>query len=783
METWQELLADVWAKSPEDGQPRGELLTEHTEHVLHRVAQLQRRFPFLPGLVEDERLWHRLFWACCLHDTGKATHPFQNVLRGDPGDWGRKHHRHEVGSLAFVPWVTGDNDEDATWITAAIVSHHRDGPVIDGLYDPNVREALDLPMLAGGIADRTLNGMAAWLAQIPAAWPDGDAFIELGVEPPSALPLPVDGTAFREWEAGDAIVRLLRAYRRLRMQLEDERADSLLNRRAIAYRALMLLADRLGSAHAPALATLRLPDVTGLLGPSPRLRDHQTRAASAEGSIVLNAPTGSGKTEAALLWALRQQQVGRGSTLLYMLPYQASINAMQERLARSLQTPVGLLHGRATQVLFRRFLSDEYSSRRATAAARNATNLARLQQPAVRVSTPYQVLRAAYRLPGYEPIWTTLAGSLVVVDEIHAYEPKRLGMFLGLLGALVRLWDVRICAITATMPRWLRRLVAESWGAGQLSASDVDFAAFRRHRLYLRDAEIGDAAVLDWIADLVRSGRSVLIAVNTVRRAQATKTALEQRLGSSSVRLLHSRFTGRDRLAAEEELMRTMGLGSTVRSALAVVATQTIEVSLNLDFDTIVSEPAPLEALAQRFGRVNRRGRLSEAPVYVLTRPEDGQMVYRDDLVRNTIAVLRTVDGEPLDEAGISALLDGVYRDGLTEEFTREVQRAQRDFDRDCLRSLRAFKSDEDLEQSFDALFEGTEVLPAALEAEYSERSQSSALDAQSLLVPISGRQFVRLRRLDLVRLLPDRTRVVEVPYDEQGLRLDLVGHDVPQDD
>jgi hypothetical protein len=183
---------------------------------------------------------------------------------------------------------------------------------------------------------------------------------------------------------------------------------------------------------------------------------------------------------------------------------------------------------------------------------------------------------------------------------------------------------------------------------------------------------------------------------------------------------------------------------------------------------------------------VNRKGRLVEAPVHVLTRPEHGQHVYQDELVANTLAVLRKpdVNGQPLDEAQVSTLLDAVYRDGLAERFTAEVREAQHRFEGDCLRTLRAFQSKDELEQAFIDLFEGAEVLPASLEAEYAERAEDAVLDAQSLLVPISGNQFRRLLRAGLMRTLSDRTRVVDVPYDATlGLRLDLVGRDVPQDD
>src|SRR5262249_25654719 len=154
----------------------------------------------------------------------------------------------------------------------------------------------------------------------------------------------------------------------------------------------------------------------------------------------------------------------------------------------------------------------------------------------------------------------------------------------------------------------------------------------------------------------------------------------------------------------ETDLMKRMAIGAE-RGPVAVVATQTIEVSLNLDFDTIVSEPAPLEALAQRFGRVNRKGRVREAPVYVLTSPADGQGIYRDELIAGTVLVLRVVDGQRLDEARLSDLIDRVYWDGLGEAFADTVRAARQSFERACIRTLRAFQSDDSLEDAFTELF------------------------------------------------------------------------------
>src|SRR5689334_22647030 len=95
---WPDWMDDLKAKSEEYG---GETLAEHTWDVLAKLAELYRLRPALPTLVEAPRLWHCLFWACFLHDFGKAATGFQARLAGGP----RWNHRHEVLSLACLDWI------------------------------------------------------------------------------------------------------------------------------------------------------------------------------------------------------------------------------------------------------------------------------------------------------------------------------------------------------------------------------------------------------------------------------------------------------------------------------------------------------------------------------------------------------------------------------------------------------------------------------------------------------------------------------------------------------
>lgn len=770
----------LWAKSAKRG-TTGESLAAHTAAVARVLGQIAARSPRLAEVAEDERLWHRAFWACWLHDLGKAARAFQAYLRGQRAAW---EHRHEVLSLAFLGWVAPPDTDDFPWIAGGIASHHRDAPeILTRRYDPSLPpEDLDLEGMVAELEDEAIVGVYRWLCDAGPAWVATSPLAALGISAPLGAPTRLDLIAVRR-TLPSAIHTALAAYRELWRAQSTTPTDSPMRRQALLLRGLVVLADHLASAHAPTLQPLVLPDAETILERASvsagGIRSHQTQAGQTTGSIVLTAPTGSGKTEAALLWARRQQAEGAVAfKLVYVLPYQASLNAMRRRLSRQLDTAVGLLHSRSAQVLYRELAERGYRGQEAERAARRAEDLARLHHPPVWVATPYQLLRAAYRLPGYETAWAALSHALIVLDEPHAYEPIRLGLILGLLGELVRRWGVRVCALSATLPTWLKEQLASCLNATTLPVDRDLFAAFRRHRVELLSGEITGADAIGLIVKEVEAGRSVLVGVNTVARAQTLRSQLAERLGAERVRLLHSRFTGRDRMRKEGEIMKQLHAGAEAAPALAVVATQVIEVSLDLDFDRIVTEPAPLEALAQRFGRVNRRGKRGVVPVWVMTEPTDGQGIYDRRLVERTVEVLRRIAAQELDEAVLSQRLDEVYAQGLAEEYRQEAKRSRREFEAGCLQSLRAFESDENLADQFDQLFNGTEVLPVALEGEYRHLTGESVLEAQSLLVPISDRHLAQLGpRVRWSRELS--LRIVDLPYDpELGLDLAQGGTD-----
>lgn len=129
----------------------------------------------------------------------------------------------------------------------------------------------------------------------------------------------------REW---------LRKYQRLVRGLDAERQGWILS--GLFCRGLTIQADHVASAHAGSLPRLscRKEAILAAVGlHEAELHEHQRKVVRADDSAMLISPTGSGKTEASLLWASRQTQGPHGlPRLFYVLPYQASMNAMYDRL-------------------------------------------------------------------------------------------------------------------------------------------------------------------------------------------------------------------------------------------------------------------------------------------------------------------------------------------------------------------------------------------------------------------------------------------------------------------
>ena len=255
---------------------------------------------------------------------------------------------------------------------------------------------------------------------------------------------------------------------------------------------------------------------------------------------------------------------------------------------------------------------------------------------------------------------------------------------------------------------------------------------FTRHRVRLLDGDIHDA--IHMIVERLAQGERVMVVCNTVKQAQSVFEQLRD--VTENAKLLHSRFILRDRERIEQEL----------ENADLLVGTQAVEVSLDIDFDCLFSEPAPIDALIQRFGRINRKGEKGICDVHICQEGgENDHFIYSSEKVERTKDAFAPV--ETLHESEIQGLIDKVYCDGYNEKETEKFNRAKQLFERH-LEGIVPFIEDSEGRKEFNELFKSVEVVPESYEeAFWAKIEERQYYEARAYIAQISDRQFARLRR------------------------------------
>lgn len=743
-------------------------LVEHTWEVIEKLANLHHLRPDLAQAVGDTRLWHRLYWACFLHDFGKAATGFQERLHNNPPEnqWSRGHHRHEVLSLAFVDWVFPIGHPDRLPVICAIASHHKDADDIFSRYGagnriPEVEQ--NVQFLVSQISQTTIYDLWLWLSEYGLAW---QAYHQIPTNSEIALVSTPSCSA-------KAIFQALDEFNEHFWRYKDHELDSVNTVRDIHYRGLLLTSDHAASAGLGDFSPLatgekwleKLNDLS--------LRDHQEAASNTSlGSAILIAPTGSGKTEAAIFWAVQQIKHRPAARLFYTLPYQASMNAMYQRLGSQLlgiasdqlsteaNTQITIQHSRALLKFYQDMMANERTLRDATKIAKRLHNRAQLHFYPIQVLSPYQLLKAAYGLKGYEALLVDYTDGLFIFDEIHAYEPKRLALIIGMIGWLSANFRARFLIMTATLPPMVKQSLKVALpDCQEIYATPELFAKSQRHTVEVHRGNLIDQ--LDLVLAEYQMNKAVLVCCNQIGVAQEIYQQLAAYVPERDLLQLHGRFNGRDRAHWEQQLAQAVGVGVEHKQRpFILVATQVVEVSLNVDFDTLYTDPAPLEALLQRFGRVNRgRAERTLLPVHVFEQPSnpfettDPYKPYDAEIVQASIEVLQRLSGNPIDEAQVNEWLAQIYQGPIADHWWKEYNEAATHFRRAILDNLIPYRSAElDMLRKFYALFDGIQVLPVECEDDYyTALEHGDFLGATQYWVNLSWGQYHACRNRGLI--------------------------------
>lgn len=371
-------------------------------------------------------------------------------------------------------------------------------------------------------------------------------------------------------------------------------------------------------------------------------------------NLIVIAPTGSGKTEASLLWM-------NGEKSFYTLPLKVSSNAIYLRIKENYEyKDVALLHSDAMAVYLR-----EYNGNEDIGEKYERSKM--LSQP-LTVCTVDQLFRFVYRALGTEIFAATLKYSKLVLDEIQAYEPRVIATIIYGL-KMIQEMGGKFAIITATFPPVLKYFM-EQYGLVEgkqyifkdFTGKEYQVEKYPRHKVEIRHSEMN----LDEIR-LRGKNRKVLVICNTVSKAQKFYKKLE----GENVWLLHSKYIRRDRAFLERKIM---GFSESGESGIWIT-TQIVEASLDIDFDILYTEMCTADSLLQRMGRCNRKGRYcpNEANIVVFDNRNgvsEGKRrsVYEDKLYDRSLELLSKYEHILFSEDKKTAYMNEVYSvDGVKE--------------------------------------------------------------------------------------------------------------------
>ncbi len=418
----------------------------------------------------------------------------------------------------------------------------------------------------------------------------------------------------------------------------------------------------------------------------------QADCRAAGGHVVAIAPTGSGKTEASWLWALGQVEGGHARKILVLLPTMVTSNSIHKRLCAFFKPKghrVGLVHSTADLIRSNSPGDDEADR----ADVRVDLSETHLFLP-VTVGTVDQLLVPLFHAGRWALKTLAAANSAVIIDEVHAYDPHTLGLITLMIRQLAPL-GTRFMVMSATMPGPLRSTIEAALRSEAPDAPGV---------MVIEDSELLESArniwetreipLTRWLLAEDKNGRPVpsaeflelwgsrndrgeplkiLIVVNTVKRCQDLAKALRE-FGFDLI-CYHSKFIFDHRRDKEQRIDDN--------PPRLLIATQVVEVSLDIDYDILLTECAPIDALVQRAGRVNRSRRKVLGRVIIFRHEKESETIYAypRGVLEATWERCRGLDCPPTEQALIE-LVEGVYENddpSASEEF-KSIQKATRDF-------------------------------------------------------------------------------------------------------
>ncbi|PJI07102.1 MULTISPECIES: CRISPR-associated helicase/endonuclease Cas3 [Clostridium] len=344
-------------------------------------------------------------------------------------------------------------------------------------------------------------------------------------------------------------------------------------------------------------------------------RNFQSMLSDFKGNVLVEIPTGEGKTEGSFLWGVKNLK-GNWGKIIYTLPTQTTSNKLYERAKSVFHNNTGLIHG-SSKV----YLEKEYEKENGKIDNKCDSNILFSQtfNKGCTISTIDSLFKYFLNIGRYNIAMLNFIKSSVIIDEVHSYDFKMMGFMKRFL-EICNLYKVPVCIMSASIPNKTKKLI----GIDRFTIiTDKKLFSKKANYIYKVDDSIDNN--MDIIVDKYNSGRNVLIVRNNIKNSVKTYKDLKNK-NVEDIILYNSQFKKKDRIRKEDEIYDKLKNNE----HFILVATQVVEISLDIDFDVMYTDNAPIDSLIQRFGRVNRNKNINKlGEVFVFKKVEEKPYYYK----------------------------------------------------------------------------------------------------------------------------------------------------------
>lgn len=448
------------------------------------------------------------------------------------------------------------------------------------------------------------------------------------------------------------------------------------------------------------------------------------------GLTLVESDTGSGKTELALAYASSLIEAGLADGVVFGLPTQATANGLFSRVGEAAKklfpdVKTTLAHGKSKYLI-----SDEsgflhQSNKRAFLGSMSVATIDQILMGVLGIR--HQFVRSF-----------GTRKSVLVLDEIHSFDAYMMGLIEQVLKGQHQAYSSAIL-LSATLPRTLKdKLLLTYKGQSQSNSypliSHTDLSGHTQEFTLAKQETHKTVLIKTWCSKnilpteaqcqqvnmWVTEGAMVGIICNTVKDAQRLFQQMKKNYPTLVIDLFHARYTFSDRKKLEDKTLNDYGKGAQ-RSGRLLIATQVIEQSLDLDFDVLISQIAPIEFLMQRMGRLWRHDRINTS------------LCMRTNAIKAPLFITLLPDTKITDETTIKQLKLHYQGSGYVYQNTRLLYRTEQYIQSadklkfpDCYREAIDYVHD-------DQAIDGEPAALITVADEYSIKSEGNNYTARSL--------------------------------------------------